>query len=93
MSIQREFLKDAWTFTYIHRSRANELPPIAIPSITGTLLGSFSKGMSKMFDGIMNPFASSAGSGGPTTPGASEDVTFELGGGPDKLQGSRAERR
>jgi hypothetical protein len=45
-----------------------------------------------MFDGLINPFAASS-SGGPNTPGVSEDVTFELGGGPDKLQGSRAERR
>jgi len=45
-----------------------------------------------MLDGLINPFAASS-SGGPNTPGLSEDVTFELGGGPDKLQGSRAERR
>jgi hypothetical protein len=45
-----------------------------------------------MFDGLVNPFVASSVSGAANA-GASEDVLFELGGGPDKLQGSRAERR
>jgi len=45
-----------------------------------------------MFDGLVNPFVASSASGAANA-GESEDVQFELGGGPDKLQGSRAERR
>ncbi|KIM30120.1 hypothetical protein M408DRAFT_328513 [Serendipita vermifera MAFF 305830] len=75
----------------VDAARAHELPPIPIPSITGTLLESFQKGVSKMFDGFLNPFVgqSTAGAGNVDT----SDSPFELGGGPDKLQGSRAERR
>jgi hypothetical protein len=45
-----------------------------------------------MLDGLVNPFTASSASGAANA-GTSEDVLFELGGGPDKLQGSRAERR
>lgn len=44
-----------------------------------------------MFDGIINPFAGS--NPGPISSPTSESTNFELGGGPNKLQGSRAERR
>jgi hypothetical protein len=66
--------------------RAARLPPIAIPSITGTLLGNFQKGVSKMFDGLFS-------TSGTDNTNESEELIFELGGGPKKLQGSRAERR
>ncbi|KAG8812689.1 hypothetical protein FRC19_002992 [Serendipita sp. 401] len=74
----------------VDSARAAELPPIAIPSITGTLLGSFQKGVSKIIDGL---FSSAPTQSGTATPKESEEIVFELGGGPDKLQGSRAERR
>ncbi|CCA71004.1 related to phosphatidic acid-preferring phospholipase A1 [Serendipita indica DSM 11827] len=65
--------------------RAAELPPIAIPSITGTMLGSFQKGMSKMFDGLFTTTAAP----GDTGVNDEEETEFELGGGPNKLQGTR----
>ncbi|KAG8808008.1 hypothetical protein FRC17_004176 [Serendipita sp. 399] len=75
----------------VDSGRAAELHPIAIPSITGTLLGSFQKGVSRIIDGFFS--ASSTTQSGTATPKESEEIIFELGGGPDKLQGSRAERR
>ncbi|KAG8813486.1 hypothetical protein FRC17_001553 [Serendipita sp. 399] len=75
----------------VDSGRAAELHPIAIPSITGTLLGSFQKGVSRIIDGFFS--ASSTTQSGAVTPKESEEIIFELGGGPDKLQGSRAERR
>ncbi|PVF99520.1 hypothetical protein CPB86DRAFT_825001 [Serendipita vermifera] len=77
----------------VDSARAHELPPIAIPSITGTLLSSFQKGVSKMFDGIIGPFSAPPQPGITANSDTAEDIVFELGGGPDKLQGSRAERR
>ncbi|KAG8793086.1 hypothetical protein FRC16_011145 [Serendipita sp. 398] len=74
----------------VDSARAAGLPPIAIPSITGTLLGSFQKGVSKIIDSL---FSSAPTQSGTATPKESEEIVFELGGGPDKLQGSRAERR
>lgn len=44
-----------------------------------------------MFDGFLNPFVGQSASGAGDADNS--DSPFELGGGPDKLQGSRAERR
>jgi hypothetical protein len=47
-----------------------------------------------MFDGFMGPFSAAPQPGtNPADSNTVEEITFELGGGPDKLQGSRGERR
>ena len=72
--------------------RAKDLPVHAIPNINESIFNMLSKGMSKMFNFGQPVNQQPAGAGGS---GGDEETTveLELGGGPEKLQGDRAERR
>ena len=79
--------------------RAKDLPVYGINNINESIFNTWSKGMSKIFSlgqpANQQPKAAGAGGGGS---GDDEETMFEfeLGGapgGPEKLQGDRAERR
>lgn len=70
----------------------------AIPTINESIFNTWSKGVSKIFNfgqPANQQLKSVAAGGGPGGSGGDEETTFELelGGGPEKLQGDRAERR
>ena len=70
--------------------RAKKLPVYAIPTINESIFSTFSKGMSRIFN-----FGQPANQQPSAAAGGDEDTPYELelGGGPEKLQGDRAERR
>jgi len=70
--------------------RAKDLPVYSIPTINESIFSTFSKGMSKIFN-----FGQPANQQPTAVAGGDEETPFELelGGGPEKLQGDRAERR